>query len=141
MAGQYVPVRRHGLGMAPLARLGQHHVDAAPIHVTAAPLDQAVPGQTVYQTGQRALAQMDGLGQVRGAELAPVALGEPLQDLEVTDPQPVPFAELTLQGGAGGGVAGRHLPPGGHHTVLRHAHEGILTRGPFICKHINCACI
>ena len=49
MAGEHVPVRRHGLGMAPLARLGQHHVDAAPVHVTAAPLDQAVPGQPVYQ--------------------------------------------------------------------------------------------
>ena len=96
MAGQYLPVRRHGLGMAPLTRLGQHHVDAAPVHVAAAPLDQAVPRQTVYQTGQRALAQMDGLGQVLGAKLAPVALGEPLQHLEVTDPKPVPFAELTL---------------------------------------------
>ncbi len=63
------------------------------------------------------------------------------QHLEVTDPKPVPFAELTLQGGAGGGVAGRHLPPGGHHAVLRHAHEGILTRDLSICKHINCACI
>ena len=78
---------RHGLGVASLARLGQHHVDAAPVHVTAAPFDQAVPGQPVDQAGQRALAQVDGLGQVLGPELAPFALGEPLQDLEVTDPE------------------------------------------------------
>jgi hypothetical protein len=38
-------------------------------------------------------------------------------------------------------MAGRHLPPGGHHAVLRHAHERIVTRGLDICKHINCACI
>src|SRR5262249_9095614 len=104
MAGQHVPVRRHGLGMAPLARPGQRNADPARVTVPDAPLDAAVPGQTVYQTGQRALAQMDGLGQVLGAELAPVALGQPLQYLEVTDPEPVLFAELTLQGGAGGGV-------------------------------------
>ena len=42
MAGKHVPVRRHGLSVTLLTRLGQHHVDTAPIHVTAAPLDQAV---------------------------------------------------------------------------------------------------
>ena len=47
-----------------------------------------MPGQPVDQAGQRALAQVHGLGQVLGAELAPLALGEPLQDLEVTDPSP-----------------------------------------------------
>ena len=67
-------MRRHRLGVAPLARLGQHHVDTAPIHVTAAPLDQAMPGQPVDQVGQRALAQVHGLGQVLGPELAPFAL-------------------------------------------------------------------
>jgi len=62
-------VGRHGLGVASLARLGQHHVDAAPVHVTAAPFDQAVPGQPVDQARQRALAQVDGLGQVLGTEV------------------------------------------------------------------------
>jgi hypothetical protein len=61
-------VRRHRLGVAPLARLGEHHVNTAPIHVTAAPLDQAMPGQPVDQAGQRALAQVHGLGQVLGPE-------------------------------------------------------------------------
>ena len=42
---------RHGLGVASFARLGQHHVDAAPVHVAATPLDQAVPGQPVDQPG------------------------------------------------------------------------------------------
>ena len=90
MAGQHVPVRRRRLGMAPLARLGQHHVDAAPVHVTAAPLDQAVPGQTVYQTRQRALAQVHGLSQFLGAELVLRALGQPVQHLELAHPEAVP---------------------------------------------------
>jgi hypothetical protein len=50
----------HGLGMAPLACLGQYHVDAAPVPLAAAPFHQAVPGQPVDQTGQRTLAQVDG---------------------------------------------------------------------------------
>ena len=54
----------HRLGVTLLARLGQHHVDAAPVSRAAAPLDQAVPGQPVDQAGQRALAQVNGLGQV-----------------------------------------------------------------------------
>ena len=118
MAGEDATVGRDRLGVAPFACLGQHHVDAAPVHVAAAAFDQAVPGQPVHQAGQRALAQVHGLGEVLGAELAPVALGQPLEDLEVADPEPVPLAELALQRGAGGGVAGGHLPPGGHHLVL-----------------------
>jgi predicted MFS family arabinose efflux permease len=74
-------VRRHRLGVAPLACLGQHHVDSPPVHVAAAPFDQAVPGQPVDQAGQRALAEVHGLGQVLGAELAPLALGEPLTEI------------------------------------------------------------
>ena len=100
MAGEDVPVGRHRLGVALLARLGQDHVDAAPVHVAAAPLHQAVPGQAVDQAGQRTLAQVNGLGEVLGTELAPVALGEPLQDLEVADSEPVALAELALQRGA-----------------------------------------
>ena len=49
MAGEHVPVRRHGLSVTPLTRLGQHYVDAAPVYITAAALDQSVPGQPVYQ--------------------------------------------------------------------------------------------
>ena len=55
---------------------------------------------------------MDGFGQVLGAELALFALGEPLQDLEVAHPEPVPLAQLALERGARRRMAGRHLPRG-----------------------------
>ena len=144
MAGQHVPVRRHGLGMAPLARLGEHHVNAAPVHVTAAPFDQAVPGQPVNQARQRTLAQVHGFGQVLGAELAPFALGKSLQDLEVADAEPMPVAKLALEGGAGRRVAGRHLPPGGHDRLqgrLGLAHSRSLALPGSSCNYINCSCI
>jgi hypothetical protein len=64
MAGEDSAVGRHRFGVAPFAGLGQHHVDAAPVHVAAAPLDQAVPGQPVDQAGQRTLAEVNGFGQV-----------------------------------------------------------------------------
>ena len=66
-----------------------------------------MPGQPVDQAGQRALAQVHGLGQVLGPELAPSALGKPLQDLEVTDPEPMPLAKLALQRSAGRARTGR----------------------------------
>ena len=98
-------MRRHRLGMAALAGLGQHHVDAPPVNVAAAAFDQAVPGQPVNQAGQRALAQVHGVSQVLGAELASFALREPLQDLEVANPKPVPLAKFTFERGAGRRVA------------------------------------
>jgi hypothetical protein len=61
-------VGRDGLGVTLLACLGEHHVDAAPVSLAPAPFDQAVPGQPVDQAGQRALAQVHGLGQVLGPE-------------------------------------------------------------------------
>jgi hypothetical protein len=57
-------VGRDGLNVASVPRLGQHHIDPAPVAFAAAPLDRAVPGQPVDQPGQRALAQVDGFGQV-----------------------------------------------------------------------------
>ena len=69
-------MRRHCLGVTLLARLGQHHVDAAPVHVTAAPFHQPVPGQPVDQARQRALAQVHGLGQVLGAAIWLIPRGE-----------------------------------------------------------------
>jgi len=40
---------------------------------------------------------VDGLRQVLSAELPLLALGEPLEDLEVAHAQPVPLAELALE--------------------------------------------
>jgi hypothetical protein len=90
-------VGRDRLGVAPLPGLGQHHVDAAPVAFAAAPLNQAVPGQPVDQAGQRALAQVDGFGQVLGTEFTLLALGEPLEDLEVAHAEPVPLAKFALK--------------------------------------------
>ena len=127
--------------MTLLARPGQDHVDAAPVSFAAAPLDQAVPGQPVDQAGQRALAQVNGFGQVLGTEFTLLALGEPLEDLEVAHAESVPLAKFALKRRARRRVAGRHLPPGRHHIVLGPAHRRIVAPKPDICKRINCSCI
>src|SRR5580704_8242535 len=127
--------------MPPLSGLGQHYVDAAPVTFAAAPFDQAMPGQAIDQPGQSALAQVDGFGQVLGAELPLLALGQSLEDLEVAHAEPVPLAELALERRARRRMAGRHLPPSGHYAVLSHAHDRRIALSLNICKHINCACI
>jgi hypothetical protein len=86
-----------GLGVAPLARRSQDHVNSAPVTLAATPFYQAMPGQAVDQPGQRALAQVDGIGQILGAEPALLALGEPLEDLEIAHAKPVPLTELALK--------------------------------------------
>ena len=91
MAGEDAAVGGRRLGVTPFARLGQHHVDAAPVLVTAAPLDQPVPGQPVDQPGQRTLAQVHLLGQFLGAGVMLLGLDQPGEYLEVADAQPVPL--------------------------------------------------
>jgi MarR family transcriptional regulator, lower aerobic nicotinate degradation pathway regulator len=65
-----VPMRDGGLGLAapPLRR--QRDVDAPAVHVTRAPFHEGALHQAVDQPGQRALAQVHGLGQVLRAALA-----------------------------------------------------------------------
>ena len=62
-----------------------------------------MPGQPVDQPGQRALAQVDGFGQVLGAELPLLALGQPLEDLGTDNPR---VGELTASGVEAGLVPG-----------------------------------
>jgi DNA-binding MarR family transcriptional regulator len=65
-----VPVRDGGLGLAPPPLRRQRDVDAPAVHVTRAPFHQGALRQAVHQPGQRALAQVHGLGQVLRAALA-----------------------------------------------------------------------
>jgi len=85
--------------MPSLSGLGQHYVDAAPVTFAAAPFDQAMPGQAIDQPGQSALAQVDGFGQVLGAELPLLALGQPLEDFEVAHAEPVPLGGVVSSPG------------------------------------------
>ena len=62
------------------------------LHVALAALDQADAGQPVDKAGQGALAQVHGLGQFLGPELVVRALGQPVEDLELADAEPVPGA-------------------------------------------------
>jgi hypothetical protein len=71
--------------------VGQHDEDAPAIHVAGASLHQAVPGKAVDQARQRALAQVDGIGQVLGARFALGDLRQPVEDLEVADAESVPL--------------------------------------------------
>jgi hypothetical protein len=68
---------------------GDGYVDAAPVLVAQAALNQAMVGQPVDQPGQRTLAEMDDTSQFLGAELVRGVLGESLQDLELTDSEAV----------------------------------------------------
>jgi len=64
-------VHGRGLGVTPLAFLGEDHVDAPPVLAAQGPLDQAVLFQPVDQPGQGALAEVDCVGQFLGSSKPP----------------------------------------------------------------------
>ncbi len=91
--------------------LGEADVDAAAVVVAQRALDQAVLFQPADQAGQRALAQVHRLGQFLDPELVPWVLGEPLQHLELGNPEPVPFAQVMFEGRGDRGVARHQRAP------------------------------
>ena len=127
-------------------RLGQGHVNAAPVHVAQAPLNQPALFQPADEPGQGTLAEVHRVRQFLGPELMIHALGEAFQHLEVAHPEAVPLAELTFQRRAHGGVTGRNRTPDIDHLVRRglgprRVHKRIIAPCHYICKYINCSCI
>ena len=120
--------------------IGEADVDAPPVQVAQGALDQAVLLQLRDHPGQRALAQVHGLGQLLDPELVLRVLGQALQDLELADAQPVPLAKVPFQCRGHRGVARRECAPRAHdlrglarpgHAGIGHAHTGLLlTHGP-----------
>src|SRR5215813_14919916 len=94
--------------------LGEADVDAAPVQVAQGTLDQPVLFELADQPGQRALAEVHGLGQFLDAELVLLVLGQPLEYLELADPKSVPLAKLTVQGRNDRCVAGGERAPRDH---------------------------
>ena len=82
-----------GLRVALAASVGEAHVDAPAVDVTHVPLHQAVLLEPADQAGQRALAQVHGIGQFLNAELVLLVLGKPLEHLELANAEPVPLAQ------------------------------------------------
>ncbi len=64
------------------------------------------------QPGQRALAQVHGIGQFLGTELVLPALGQALEDLELADAKLVPPTKLVFERGTCSRVASDNRPPG-----------------------------
>ena len=75
-----------------LPGLGQHDLNAPTVVVAGAALHQGVSFQAVDETGQRALAQVHGLGKLLRAALALRALDKTVEHLEVADAETVPLA-------------------------------------------------
>ena len=116
--------------------------------------------QSADKAGKRALAEVDGIGQILDAELVLFVLGEAVEHLELAHAEPVPFAKLPFEGCAHGRVASGQRPPRAddlrhavavgligvssgvqHGAGLLTAHGRSLTPAGGRCKHIKCACI
>ena len=71
--------------VTPQAGFGKNHVDAASVPIAQTSLNKPVAFQPPDQPGQRALAQVHGIGQFLGTELVLPALGQALEDLKLAD--------------------------------------------------------
>ncbi len=144
---------RQGRGVTAAALAGDRDVDAAPVKVAEAALDQAVLLEPADQPRQRALAQVYGIGELLDPELVVRALGKALEHLEVADAQTMPLAKLPVQRARDDGMVCRECAPGCHIRL----HRGIHRRParPWLCcahtrrvaligircKRIKCTCI
>jgi len=114
---EHAAVRRRRLGMPLPASRGERDVDAAPVLAAQAALDKPMPLQPVDQPGQRALAQVHGVGQFLGTEVTVPSLREAVKNLELADTEPVPLTQFVLERGTCRRMAGRDGPPDGYHWL------------------------
>ncbi len=130
---------------ASLRREGHPH--PAPVLRTHGPLDQAVLLQAADEPGQRALAEVDPVGDllhpVGAAAVRRRALGQQVENLEVTRAQSVPV-QRPVHFALGAGMQGQDVPPLLHERLfglLLRRHERTVAEERIYCTVIKCTCI
>jgi hypothetical protein len=116
-------------------------VDPAPVVGAHLALDQAVLLQTGDHARQRALREVDVVGQLLDAgRLTALGAGQAIEHLELADAEAVTGLELALERGRHPGVALEQVTPVADQLGVlaggSHAPNG--TRS---CGHILCSCI
>ena len=109
---------RQRVTVARRAVTGQAHEDRAPVVGAHAALDQAVVLEPCDGAGEGALAEVDVLGEISHAVVAAVGVDEPVEDLELAEPDAVFVVQRLLQGAARlrMPVEVRHSPTGAADT-------------------------
>jgi len=108
--GEDAAMNRGRLGVLRPAGVGQAYKDAAAIVRTQRPRGQTIALQPADHSGERALAQVHGVGELLHAVRVVVGLGQSIQHLEVADAKLV-LMQFALKGAGNDGVVGKQLTP------------------------------
>jgi hypothetical protein len=104
-------MRRHRVAVARGPVPGEAHEDGTPVVGTHAATHQPVLLEPSDRSREGALAEVDVLGQVGHPVVAAVGVDEPVEDLELTEPDAVIVLQGLLECAAHLGVAIEQLPP------------------------------
>jgi hypothetical protein len=104
--GQHGPMGRASGRVSCPPLVGDADEDAAPVVVAHRPTDQTGLFESGDQPRQGTLAQVRSGGELLDAEAVAALLDHEVEDLEVARTDPMPGAELVLEGTPGRGVLG-----------------------------------
>jgi len=110
-SGEYGAVRGSGLEVTLAALVGEDGEDAAAVGFAHDALDEAVAFHSGDQPACGALAQVHDVGEVLGAALDVLAVGEGVESFELADADAVTCLQLPLQGLVHNGMPGYEIVP------------------------------
>lgn len=116
-----------GFGVLGTARVGQHHIDAAPVVGTHGALDEPVPFEAGDNPGQCALGQLHPVAEFLHTSAGGIAGGGSLhqlfQHLELAEAEVVPVAQSPIQRTGRRVIPLKQLTPTVHEFVLSHGRD------------------
>lgn len=145
--GQYVAMCRERGGVQLAALIGKADENAAAVDLADAAVDQVVALEPGDGAGQRALSQMAVPGQIGHPVLTTVGVDEPVEGLEVTEPQAMAILQRLVERTTDGSVTTLQRAPLPYETTgcgrerLRRGHDRRVADLDLPCNCINFSCI